>query len=66
MNFRKIGPVVSAKKTSKDYDFIHVYSPNKYTETQIWPCHEKVKAQPRVIIWTNLVDPESAMQFTKI
>ena len=24
--------------------------------TQIWPCHEKVKGQPMVIIWTNLVD----------
>ena len=25
-------------------------------ESQIWPCHKKVKGQPMIIIWTNLVD----------
>ena len=34
---------------------------------QIWPCRKKkVKAQPRVIIWINLVDLESTMLYTKI
>ena len=35
--------------------------------TQIWPCRKKkVKSQPSVIIWTNLVDLESTMLYTKI
>ena len=32
---------------------------------QIWPCHKKVKGQPTIIIWTNLVDLESLMLYTK-
>ena len=35
-------------------------------EMQIWPCSKKVKDQPRVIIWTNLVDLVSMMLYTKI
>ena len=34
--------------------------------TQIRPCHKKVKGQPMIIIWTNLVDLESSMLYTKI
>ena len=30
------------------------------------PCHEKVKGQLMAIIWTNLVDLESSMLYTKI
>ena len=33
---------------------------------QIWPCYQKVKGQFTVIIWTNLVDLESSMLYTKI
>ena len=33
---------------------------------QIWPCHKKVKGQPTAIIWTNLVDLESLIPYTKI
>ena len=33
---------------------------------QIWPCHKKVKGQPRVIIWKKMVDLESMMLYTKI
>ena len=33
---------------------------------QIWPCHKKVKGHPRIIIWTNLVDLEFQMLYTKI
>ena len=29
--------------------------------TQIWPCHKKVKGQPKIMIWTMLVDLESPM-----
>ena len=36
------------------------------TETQIWPCHKKVKGHPSLIILTNLVDIESPMLYTKI
>ena len=32
---------------------------------QIWPCCKKVKGQPKTIIWTNLVDLESPMLYTK-
>ena len=34
--------------------------------TQFWPCRKKVKGQPTVIIWTNLVDLESIILYTKI
>ena len=34
--------------------------------TQIWHIHEKVKGPLTVIIWTNLVDLESSMLYTKI
>ena len=34
--------------------------------TQIWPCRKKVKGPVTVIIWTNLVDLESSMLYTKI
>ena len=34
--------------------------------TQILPCRKKVKRQLTVIIWTNLVDLESMMLYTKI
>ena len=33
---------------------------------QIWPCRKKVKGQPTIIIWTNLVELETAMLYTKI
>ena len=33
---------------------------------QILPCRKKVKGQPRIIIWTNLVDLKSMMLYTKI
>ena len=33
---------------------------------QIWPCRKKVKDQPMIIIWTNLVELESSMLYTKI
>ena len=33
---------------------------------QIWPCRIKVKSQPMVIIWTNFVELESPMIYTKI
>ena len=32
---------------------------------QIWHGRRKVKVQPRVIIWTNLVDIESQILYTK-
>ena len=32
---------------------------------QIWPCRKKVKGQPMVIIWRNLVDRESSMLYIK-
>ena len=31
--------------------------------TQIWPCRKTDKGQPRVIIWTNLVDLESMLLY---
>ena len=31
-----------------------------------WPCRKKVKGQPTVIIWTNLVVFKSSMLYTKI
>ena len=34
--------------------------------TQIWSCHKKVKGNPTIIIWTDLVDLESSMLYTKI
>ena len=34
--------------------------------TQIWPNHKKVQGHPRIIFWTNLVDTESPMLYTKI
>ena len=40
--------------------------PYKCIGTQIWPCRKKVKGQPTVIIWTNLVDLESWMLYNKI
>ena len=33
---------------------------------QIWACRKKVKSHPRIIIWTNLVNLESKMLYTKI
>ena len=33
---------------------------------QTWPCCEKVKGQPTVIICKNLVDLETSMLYTKI
>ena len=33
---------------------------------QIWLCRKKVKGQLTVIIWTNLVNLESSMLYTKI
>ena len=33
---------------------------------QIWPCCKKFKCQPLVIVWTNLVNLESSMLYTKI
>ena len=34
--------------------------------TQIWPSRKKFKGQPMVIIWTNFVDLESSILYTKI
>ena len=33
---------------------------------QIRPCHKQVKSQPMTIIWTNLINLESPMLYTKI
>ena len=33
---------------------------------QIWPCCKKVNGQPRIIIWPNLAELETAMLYTKI
>ena len=33
---------------------------------QTWPCRKKSKGQPTTLIWTNLVDTESLMLYTKI
>ena len=33
---------------------------------QIWPCGKRVKGQNTTIIWTNLVDLEYPMLYTKI
>ena len=33
---------------------------------QIWPCRKKIKGQLVVIIWTNLVNLESLVLYTKI
>ena len=41
------------------------FSPYKCMGMQIWPCRKRVKGQPKVIIWTNLVDLESLMLYTK-
>ena len=46
-------------------DFLK-FSPYKFIETQIWPCRKQVKDQPKVIIWTNLVDFEFWMLYTKM
>ena len=32
---------------------------------KIWPCCKRIKGQPTIIIWTNLVDQESPMLYTK-
>ena len=42
------------------------FSPYKCIVMQIWSCCKKVKGQPTTIIWTNLVDLESLMLYTKI
>ena len=44
----------------------YIAPPYKSIQTQIWPCRKKVNGQPMVIIWTNLVDLESSMLYTKI
>ena len=36
------------------------------TTTEIWPYRKKVKGYPRIILWINLVDLASQMQYTKI
>ena len=46
--------------------FQHPHPQYKSIETQIWPCLKKIKVQPMIIIWTNLVEPESSMIYTKI
>ena len=43
-----------------------IFYPHKCLGTQIWHVRVKVEDQPTVIIWTNLVDPESSMKYTKI
>ena len=43
-----------------------IFSPYKCIGMKIWPCRKKVKGQPRMTIWTNLVDLESPMLYTKI
>ena len=40
-------------------------SPYKCIGMQIWPCCKKVKDQPMIIVWTDLVDLESLMLCTK-
>ena len=32
----------------------------------MWPCRKKIKGHPRIIIWTDFVDLESPMLYTKI
>ena len=41
-----------------------LFTPYKSIETQIWPFLKK--GQPLIIIWTNLVELESSMLYTKI
>ena len=43
-----------------------LFLPYKSIEMQIWPWHKKVKGQPMIIIWTNLIELESLMLYTKI
>ena len=43
-----------------------LFPPHKSIEMQIWPCHKKVKGLPMIIIWTNLVELEPSMLYTKI
>ena len=33
--------------------------------TWIWPCYKVYQGQPRIIIWTNLLEPESLMLHIK-
>ena len=40
------------------------FFPNKCIGTQIRLCRKMIKGQPRIIIWTNLVDQESLMLYT--
>ena len=44
---------------------IATFSPYKSMGLQIWPCHRKVNGHPS-IIWLNLVNLKSRLQFTKI
>ena len=46
-------------------DFSTFY-PYKCKGMQIWLYCKKVKGQPRIVIWINLVDLESQMLDTKI
>ena len=43
-----------------------MFSPYKCIGMQIWPYRKKVKGQPMVIIWTNLVDLESQILYNMI
>ena len=51
--------------TFEKMTFQHFF-PYKCMGTQIWPCYKKVKGQRTDIIWTNFVDLESSMLYTKI
>ena len=64
------------RRNLKNHNFMHVYSLGartyqhfptyKFMGAQIWSSHKTVKGQPMTIIWTNLVDLESPMLYTKI
>ena len=47
---------------------LHVKSGENYSSgfREIWPCRKRIKGQPMIIIWTNLVEFESSMLYTKI
>ena len=54
------------KKKKKKKKIFQRFHPYKSIETQVWPCRKKVKSQPMIIIWTNLVELESSMLNIKI
>ena len=46
--------------------FFQLFPPYISIETQIWPCRKRIKGQPMIIVWTNLLDLESSMLYNMI